>query len=81
MNNIFFSSVGIIFRQVVPCKSFFTLEIRLQDIFFLTLPIPLLKSQMVGSSSAVNYLWDQGRLLLSSYSVQNFVFSGLHKRN
>ena len=34
MKNIFFFSVGIIFRQVVPCKNFFTLEIRLQDVFF-----------------------------------------------
>ena len=33
MKNIFFFSVGII-RQVVPCKNLFTLEIRLQDIFF-----------------------------------------------
>ena len=34
MKIFFFFSVGII-RQVVPCKNLFTLEIRLQDIFFL----------------------------------------------
>ena len=40
MTDIFFFSAGHFLRQVFSCKIFFSIEISLQDIFFLKSPIP-----------------------------------------
>ena len=51
MRDIFFFSAGHFLRQVFSCKIFFSIEISLQDIFFLKSPIPRSKVKWSGKVS------------------------------
>ena len=51
MRDIFFFSAGHFLRHVFSCKIFFSIEISLQDIFFLKSPIPPSKVKWSGKVS------------------------------